>query len=111
MDFFLIQDSVKRDDNASWGVFPIVANQSEDKARVPVQNQIREYWVVREGYEHPEAIMKMINLHLEKNWGKTADYEAYYSTPYPAWKLSPVTPFPPLKNLDAFLIIEEATKK
>ncbi|MGO4374024.1 ABC transporter substrate-binding protein, partial [Paenibacillus sp. MCAF20] len=61
----------------------------------------------KKGVQHPEAIVKMINLHLEKNWGVTAEYETYYSTPYPAWQLSPVTPAPLRKNYEAFLQLEE----
>ncbi|KYG27076.1 ABC transporter substrate-binding protein [Alkalihalobacillus trypoxylicola] len=105
---FLVADSVKNNNKAEWGVFPIVTNEEDKLARVPIQRKMNEYWVVRKGYEHPEAIMKMINLHLEMNWGESAEYENYYSTPYPVWQLSPVTPFPPLKNLDAYLQIDNA---
>lgn len=98
--------AVSNDPDASWKAFPIVSND-QSSARVPINNRTHYFWVVRHDYEYPEAILKMINLHLEKNWGDTAEYEKYYSTPYPVWQLSPITIFPPLKNYHAFLDIEK----
>ena len=44
----------------------------------------------------------MFNLFLEKNWGETAEYEKYYNDRGSAWQLSPVTPTPAMKNIDAY---------
>lgn len=69
---------------------------------------------MRKGYKNPEAVVKLVNMHLEKNWGETNDFGKYYM---PAengnvgvWKFSPVNPYPTFKNLDAFLEIEAARK-
>ncbi|SDY92248.1 putative aldouronate transport system substrate-binding protein [Evansella caseinilytica] len=104
---FFVEDSRQNNPNAEWKPFPIVSNSGE-LPKVPLSSRTDYYWVVREGYEHPEALIKLINLHLEKNWGETAEYEIYYSTPYPAWQLSPITPYPVLKNLEAYRQIEHA---
>ena len=43
--------------------------------KVPLKFTTSSFFAVRTGYEHPEAIVKLFNLHLEKNWGETAEYE------------------------------------
>lgn len=98
--FFPIEASLKNQD-ARWQAFPIVSKYDQ-LPKVPLRFSGNQFLVVSERVEHPEAIIKMLNLHLEKNWGVTAEYEYYYSTPFPAWQLSPVTPFPATKNLDAY---------
>lgn len=105
---FLAQSS--RNDGsiaAEWQAFPIVS-RSGAAPKVPLPFSTYQYYAVKKGYEHPEAVVKLFNLHLEKNWGETAEYETYYSTPQPVWKLSPVTPYPLMKNLEAFRQLEEA---
>lgn len=104
---FYIEESVLHNPDAEWSAFPIVSNDAREP-HMPLERRVNNFWVVREGFEHPEALIKMVNLHLEKNWGETADYETYYSTPYPAWQFSPVTPYPVFKNLEAYRDIEEA---
>jgi putative aldouronate transport system substrate-binding protein len=106
---FTVQASYERDSAADWQAFPIVS-ESGQLPKVPLRFSTYQFLAVRKDFEHPEAVIKLINLHLEKNWGVTAEYETYYSTPYPAWQLSPVTPAPALKNLEAFRQIEEARR-
>ncbi|MCC3372043.1 extracellular solute-binding protein [Cohnella sp. REN36] len=106
---FWVQGSAERDPNADWQAFPIVS-ESGEPPKVPLPFSTSQFWVVRQDYPHPEAIVKLINLHLEKNWGETADYKTYYSTPLPAWELSPVTPFPAKKNLDAYRQLADARR-
>ena len=104
---FWVEDSLKQDPNADWQAFPIVS-ATEQSPKMPISHQVDYFWVVRTDYEYPEALLKLINLHLEKNWGETAEYERYYSTPFPAWQFSPITPYPVLKNLEAYRDLEEA---
>ncbi|WP_017473006.1 extracellular solute-binding protein [Amphibacillus jilinensis] len=104
---FYVEESVEKNKNAKWAPFPIVS-ATFDSPQIPIQNKTNNFWVVRSEFEYPEAIVKLINLHLEKNWGETAEYDVYYSTPYSVWQLSPVTPYPVLKNLEAFYQLEEA---
>ena len=106
---FFVQPSRTEDPEAQWQAYPIVSSTGE-LPRVPLKVSPSQYFAVRKGYEHPEALVKLFNLHLEKNWGETADYETYYSTPRPVWQLSPVTPFPGRKNLDAYLQLEETRR-
>jgi len=104
---FAAQSSYSKNNNARWQAYPIVSN-SDELAKVPLRFATNQFLAVRKGYKHPEAIMKLFNLHLEKNWGKTAQYETYYSNPYPVWQISPVTPYPALKNLNAYYQMEAA---
>ncbi|PWW07227.1 carbohydrate ABC transporter substrate-binding protein (CUT1 family) [Paenibacillus cellulosilyticus] len=104
---FSAQSSYSKNGNARWQAYPIVSDTG-GLAKVPLRFATDQFLAVRKGYEHPEAIMKLLNLHLEKNWGQTAQYETYYSNPYPVWQVSPVTPYPALKNLNAYYQLEEA---
>lgn len=103
---FLAQTSRIKEPDSDWQAYPIVSATSEP-VRVPLPLSTYQYLAVRKDYPHPEALIKLLNLHLEKNWGETAEYEKYYSTPQPVWKLSPVTPYPALKNLEAFRQLEQ----
>ena len=101
------------DPRADWTGYPLVSADSE-MVKVPLKFRTSLYLAVRKGYEHPEALIKMINLHLEKNWGENNEFGTYYmpreNGNAGVWKFSPVTPYPPTKNLDAFLEIEEGRK-
>ncbi len=106
---FLVGSSYEENPEAEWQAYPIVS-ATDAQVLVPLPFATSHFYAVKKGYPHPEAIVKMFNLHLEKNWGATAEFETYYSTPYPAWQLSPVTPFPARKNLEAFKQLEEARR-
>ncbi|WP_245600018.1 extracellular solute-binding protein [Paenibacillus harenae] len=106
---FLVQSSRENNSNAEWQAFPIVS-ASGDAPKVPLRFSTSRFLAVRKDYKHPEAVIKLINLHLEKNWGETAEYETYYSSPFPIWQLSPVTPYPIRKNLEAFHQLNEARR-
>lgn len=106
---FLVQVSRENDPDAEWQAFPIVSVSGE-APKVPLRFSTYQFLAVRKDYEHPEAIVKLFNLHLEKNWGETSEYETYYSSPLPVWQLSPVTPYPTRKNLEAFRQLEVARR-
>lgn len=106
---FVAQASRENFPESQWQAFPIVSANGE-QPKVPLRFNTYQYFAVREDYPHPEAIVKMFNLHLEKNWGETAEYETYYSNPLPVWQLSPVTPYPVKKNLEAYRQLEEARR-
>ncbi len=101
------------DNNADWTSYPIVSNDDK-KVMVPLKFNQTRIFAVRKGYEHPEALVKLFNEHVEKNWGKTADFNKYYmpveNGGVGVWKFSPVCPAPVFKNLEAFVAIDEARK-
>lgn len=99
------------DPDADWTGYELVAKEGVE-CMVPLTFGSARYFAVGKDFEHPEALIKMFNLHLEKNWGETNDFNKYYmpveNGGVGVWKFSPVTPFPPYKNYDAFMAIEEA---
>lgn len=109
--FYPLNQNFNNDNKADWTGYSLVS--VDDKPTlVPLKFRNNLYFAVRKDYEHPEALIKMINLHLEKNWGETNDFNKYYmpreNEGVGVWKFSPVTPAPGYKNLEAFLAIDEA---
>lgn len=99
------------DNNADWTGYSLIS--SDDKpVRIPLKFRTSLYFAVKKGYSNPEAVVKLVNMHLEKNWGEVNEFGKYYmpaeNENVGVWKFSPVTPFPPYKNLNAFLEIEKA---
>jgi len=96
---------------AQWKAIPIV---SATGAPVKAQTAVGTVgWVVaRADCEHPEALVKLFNMFLEKNWGETNENGVYYAPldSESIWKLSPVVPTKPDKNIDAYMALEEARK-
>ncbi|MGO4545424.1 extracellular solute-binding protein [Paenibacillus sp. 2TAB23] len=99
------------DANAQWQAFPIVT-ESGDMAKIPLKFSTARFYAVKKGVKHPEALIKLFNMHLEKIWGKTGDFGYYFAPPEAesVWQLSPVTPYPLKKNVEAFRAIDAARK-
>jgi len=101
------------DKNADWTGYPIVSVDSQ-KSMVPLKFAQTRIFAVKKGYAHPEALVKLMNMHVEKNWGKSADFNKYYmpveNGGVGVWKFSPVCPAPPFKNLEGFVAIDAARK-
>jgi putative aldouronate transport system substrate-binding protein len=99
------------DNNADWTGYALVSSDG-NPVLVPLKFRTSLYFAVKKGYKNPEAVVKLVNMHLEKNWGATNDFNKYYMPPengnVGVWKYSPVTPYPPEKNLNAYLDIEKA---
>lgn len=104
-----LQLNKNNEPNAQWRAFPIVS-ESGELAKVPQKFSTTKFFVVRKGAKNPEAVIKLFNMHLEKNWGETAEFDYYYA-PKEAesvWQLSPVQPAPPKKNVTAYREIDAA---
>ena len=101
------------DRQADWQGFPIVS-ADDQPAKSPEKFGDILYIVVNKHFPYPEALIKMCNLHVELCWGETGDFNKYFmpkeNNSVGVWKFSPVNPFPPKKNLDAFIAIDEARK-
>ncbi len=101
------------DKNADWTGYPIVS-ADDKKVMVPLKFNQTRIFAVKKGYAHPEALVKLFNMHIEKNWGKTADFNKYYmpveNGGVGVWKFSPVCPAPSFKNLEGFIAIDAARK-
>ncbi|WP_338555598.1 extracellular solute-binding protein [Paenibacillus sp. KS-LC4] len=101
----------QNDPTANWEGYALVSIDGKP-ALSPQNFGASEFWVVRKGFSNPEALIKMFNLHMELNWGKTGDFDHYYmpaaNDSVGVWKYSPVQPYPPFKNLNAFKEIAAA---
>ncbi len=106
----LISD-YKNNPEADWTGYSLVSADG-GKVYSPAKFSATRFFVVKNGYEHPEALIKLMNMHVEKCWGETADFNKYYmpaeNGSVGVWKYSPVYPAPIMKNIDAFKEIEKA---
>lgn len=67
------------DSNAEWGAFEM-PSATGGTVKSKTDLGLRSTLVVKKGFEHPEAIIKMMNLYNEKLFGENADYD-YYAQP------------------------------
>ncbi|MFC4808663.1 extracellular solute-binding protein [Paenibacillus sp. GCM10023250] len=106
-----LQLNKDHDPKAQWRAFPIVS-ESGEPAKVPLKFSTTKFFAVRKGAAHPEAIIKLFNMHVEKNWGKTQENDYYYAPPdaESVWQLSLVQPAPTKKNLELFRTLEEVRR-
>ena len=103
-----LQSCVNLDKDAQWRAVPIVsATGNPIKAQTDVGTL--SWTVVRKDVAHPEAVVKMFNVFIDKNWGPDNENGIYYAPldSESIWKLSPVVPTRPNKNSDAFLVLEQ----
>ncbi len=105
--------SFNNDNSADWTGYSLVSTD-ERKVMVPLKFRTNLYFAVRKGHSNPEAVVKMINMFLEKTCGETNEFDKYYmpvqNNNMGVWKFSPVTPHPQYKNLTSFLELEKARK-
>jgi putative aldouronate transport system substrate-binding protein len=106
-----LQLNIDRDQGAQWRAFPIVT-ESGSPAKVPLKFSTTRFFAVRKGAAHPEALVKLFNLHVEKNWGETQENEYYYAPPdaESVWQLSLVQPAPAKKNLEIYQTLDEVRR-
>jgi putative aldouronate transport system substrate-binding protein len=106
---FTVSGMIKDDNNIDWLPFPIPS--ADDKPAV-IQNNIStgNIWAVRSDYEHPEALIKMMNFAVEKVYGESAEKEAakYIGESGQAFHVAPVKLLEPNKNLGIYNRVVEA---
>jgi putative aldouronate transport system substrate-binding protein len=118
----MLSASRSNNPDADWQPYPIVS-ADDKKAIVGCVNPTQEFWVVRKGYEHPEALIKMLNKYYEKNYDpelhefdrlgivkKTDGSGSDTFTFSEAWKLSPVLTYKASLNAEYDLQLREPLK-
>ena len=77
------------------------SNGSPAKAQIPFGTSL--YYVVSANCKNPEAVVKLLNLQLEKSYGATAEPTVYNITPdgYGPYAYTVVSVEPPMKNFTA----------
>jgi len=71
-----LTDHYKKE-KSEWKPYPLISfdNQpASTSGNVPVGS----YYVVRKGFEHPEALIKLLNFAVEKQYGPEGRLEAYW---------------------------------
>ncbi|KQY94784.1 ABC transporter substrate-binding protein [Paenibacillus sp. Root52] len=71
---FQVSSMIKKDKNVDWLPYPV---QSIDTEPAKTQNHLSlgGIFAVRKGYEHPEAVVKLLNFQAEKMFGESAKTE------------------------------------
>lgn len=64
---FLLKGSKLNNPSAEWECFPVPSYDKSAQTTVMGTNYTNGYIVVRKGYEHPEVLIKMMNLWCELN--------------------------------------------
>ncbi|MFD0673521.1 extracellular solute-binding protein [Cohnella sp. GCM10027633] len=62
-------DLIKKDPNASWIALPLPSIDGTP-AKPSVGVSVGGFFVVKKGYEHPEAAVKLMNLFIQKVYGE-----------------------------------------
>ncbi len=105
--------SFNNDPEADWTGYALVS-ADEKPAYSPSALGETIFYAVNSECEHPEALLKLLNTHIELCWGETSDFDYYYmpeeNESVGVWKFSPVFPAIPLKNTKAFVTLEAARK-
>lgn len=71
---FQVMNMIQKDKNVDWIPYPV---QSIDNEPAKTQNHLTlgGVFAIRKGYEHPEALIKLLNFQAEKMFGESAGTE------------------------------------
>ncbi|AZN41660.1 extracellular solute-binding protein [Paenibacillus albus] len=70
-------DITKNKDLLQVKPFSIASVDGQQPVVQVVDPSVNNYFVVNKDFEHPEAIVKLLNDFQEKLWGETSDFEKY----------------------------------
>ncbi|MBD2867001.1 extracellular solute-binding protein [Paenibacillus arenilitoris] len=97
---FSVSGMIKDGSTADWLPYPIPS--ADDKPAL-VQNNMSfgSIYAVRKGYEHPEALIKLMNFAVEKMFGESAAAESanYLGSSGQGFQAAPVRLLKPNKNV------------
>lgn len=98
-----INDAKVADPEFEWVPVAIPSLDGTTPAKAQLSASTTDFYVVSKDCEHPEAIVRMLNLQLEKSYGETAEPEKYNITPegYGTYQYPAVAIEPPMKNFTA----------
>ncbi|MGO4547066.1 hypothetical protein AB4Z29_19970 [Paenibacillus sp. 2TAB23] len=109
---FPLQQTKDNFPDSNWLANPIVS-KDDQPANPQIKLNVENYYVMRSGYEHPEAIMKLINFWTELNYGDTSqeEYDKFLGpAPAPGHHWTVAKAWKAQKNLQAHLKLKEAFK-
>ena len=98
-----INDAKIKDPAFEWVPVAIPSLDGTTPAKAQLSASTVDFYVISADCEHPEAVIKMLNLQLEKSYGETAEPEVYNITPegFGTYQYPVVSIEPPMKNFTA----------
>ncbi|MDR6552017.1 extracellular solute-binding protein [Paenibacillus qinlingensis] len=100
-----LNKAVTADAKQVWEMYPLPSVDAKP-ALAQVTAMPAYYWVVNKKSKNPAAAIKMMNLYVEKIFGKTADFKFMYDGNFAVYQYQDVKTFGATKNLDHFLAIK-----
>lgn len=103
-----LQDGKNKDAAMDWKPFPIPSSDGQP-VKLQANFPVNDYWVVRKGYEHPEVMVKLQNITLQKLWSPEADpalVDPIDGIEVHKYAINEATPA--RKNIDNYLAAKEA---
>ncbi len=103
-----LKNNKLNDPQAEWRAYPIPSADGQP-ALAQVGVSASSFYVVRKGYKHPEAVVKLLNFWNEKNW-ENADVSLSRNVDkkIETWPYGLVKAFPVLKNVKAHRAVKAA---
>lgn len=105
-----LQETKDRFKDSDWRAYPIVS-KDEHPAYPQIKLNVDQYYVVRNGYEHPEALLQLINFWSDLNEGNASQekYDHFLGDPpAPGHHYAVAKVWKSNKNLQAYLNIKDA---
>ncbi|MDR0656295.1 MAG: extracellular solute-binding protein [Treponema sp.] len=89
-----LQDNINNDPDADWFPYPIPARRKDGGVQLGLRMLTSNWYAVSRNCKHPEALIRMLNLYVEKVFDEKDQEYAYYANPGSGlegvWRLSPV---------------------
>ena len=105
-----LQDGKNKDAAMDWKPFPIPSADGQP-VKLQANFPVNDYWVVRKGFEHPEAMVKLQNFTLLKLWSPDQDPEFFEPRDgIEVHKYAINEAHPARKNIDNYLATTEALR-
>ncbi|MCU6708930.1 extracellular solute-binding protein [Paenibacillus sp. J5C_2022] len=77
----LVHNLKVRDSKAEWKPY-LVPSIDDKPSKITLRSPVLEYYVVKKGYKHPEALIKMFNYYYSLTVGERATQENYHKYMY-----------------------------
>ncbi|WP_409340825.1 extracellular solute-binding protein [Paenibacillus sp. MBLB4367] len=97
---FPLSDNKKNDPKAEWRPYSLVSVDDKPALVQTPATTIYNYYVVKKGTKHPEALIKMINLYAEKGYGDHPNPVFFNNNGLETFKYAPFKVWPPEVNLN-----------
>ncbi|CAM3239964.1 extracellular solute-binding protein [Paenibacillus lupini] len=96
--------------DSNWMAFALASNDDQP-AKPQIKLNVRGYYVVKKDFDHPEALIKMLNLFTEANRGPDKEmYDKFFGPDGPGQHPTAFQEWAAKKNLTAHLNVTEALK-